>query len=140
MVDGTIRNFCSYECVLTYRVALFHTLDSKCRILFSPGLILLSIFLCLLTEIRPELKSRPGERDLHTQGPFCPQTRIPCQLAPAGPPGTVFSPPPESPFQSHFGAPAGPVLHSPVIPLSPRPSPGQSTCRCAAETSGGWGQ
>lgn len=34
MVDGTIRNFCSYECVLTYRVALFDMLDSKSRLLF----------------------------------------------------------------------------------------------------------
>lgn len=31
MVDGTIRNFCSYECVLTYRVTVSSCVASKCR-------------------------------------------------------------------------------------------------------------
>lgn len=30
MVDGTIRNFCSYECVLTYRVTVSSYVTSTC--------------------------------------------------------------------------------------------------------------
>lgn len=97
------------------------------------------IFLCVVTAIWPELKARPGQWNLHSRGPLWPQTSIPCQLSPSCPSGRVFSPPPGSPSQSYFSSCTGPFLQRPVFSLWPRPSSSQSTCRCAAEISRGWG-
>lgn len=71
MVDGTIRNFCSYECVLTYRVIFFDTLNPECwrnvcfPIFFFFFLIIVNFPLCCNSNLaRTQSQTRSTESPL----------------------------------------------------------------------------
>lgn len=151
MVDGTIRNFCSYDCVSIYRVPLFFLSNSSwwwrsvgLNVAVDVTLLLFSVH--IFTEVWKHISARPDQWNLDSQGILpqrCSQTRSLCwsQLGPSRPSGVlIVSPLPGSPPQSYLSAPIGATLPSHVLPLCPRANPSQSTCWSASETSRGWAE
>lgn len=127
MVDGTIRNFCSYDCVCTYRVtAPIARQPSDCRVLICQlkprRPVVLNTAVISLTEVRDRLSVGPHQWSLHPQGRR--QTSELSPSRPSGPP--IFSPLPGPPSQSYLSAPTGASLPSHLLPLCPRES--QTTC------------
>ena len=131
MVDGTIRNFCSYDCVSIYRVKapVAIALSKPC---LHHNLTLLLFFLDVSLENWAPLSARPDQWNLLSQGPLhqrCSQTRALCwcQLSSSHSSGLpIFSPLPRPSSQSYLSAPSRASLHGHVLPLCPRASTDQS--------------